>query len=503
MTELRDLVRVEANERIDVPDFEAMQRGNRAETRQALRTLVFGENNRISGDAMANLGPWPLVDMGAGQLRITRATALGGHVHEDGTLEWPVGVGFEGPGFQVLDFTAQPANTYTLWVQVSFTAADVGARVFWNDTTAQEDTASIDTRYVAGWNVTYTTGASPGSGWVMIGTTIWNGAAHTTLTASNMLFEGPEVAGVPVHLWGSGPNDRDLDRATYGITNLFDWLAAMRRQVDDMIGGAGWWDTAPTSLTAAAAHIATVVDPHSANPTWTGLVTLNQLIASGKGQFDGELEVNTLFDCNGTADFAADAEFHADTIFPDSGAFLPRFGAGSGRALHYQFNFDDLRLTPTMINSGNYGYFNIGPAAAPDAVYKSDNTQSSMYTLPLNYPRSGVFAVTGGIQIDGFTLFCNAFDGLGTPDIDWWLESKLPSTQWTTLESGTIAGLADHTLGVIDQKVVNFAAAHHSLNLLGLITQYRLVFRTNPNGSTRNPLLYGGDIESYIEYLLP
>ena len=129
--------------------------------------------------------------------------------------------------------------------------------------------------------------ALPSAEYVKIAEVVWAGAtvqtADITMTRF-MFFEGDEDPAVAAfaHVWGDGVNDRDVDRGEYGITSLYMFAQAVRRQLDDMIGGAtGWFNVPAADLDEVRDHIDLTTDAHSSDPTWTGSVTADEFVRSG------------------------------------------------------------------------------------------------------------------------------------------------------------------------------------------------------------------------------
>ena len=278
MATYRDLVRFEPHERADLPDLTQVQRGGRSDVRSSLVHVMLGS------DLRKVLGGWLVEEdpLGASaQAKVNSGTALLTEALDDGGYEYGVAAGIEGDSFQMVDFTGKPNGTYQIWVRVSYTSGEAGNRIFWDETLGQEDVDMIDTRYVLAWDVQARIG-SPGAEWESVADVVWAGATVQTADITmerDMFFEGDEAGGFAA-IWGGG-NDRDPDRGLYGVGDLYTWAQAVRQQLWDMIGGGnGWYDAVPTDLTLTAAHLALAIDAHSANPTWTGTITTNDLDAA-------------------------------------------------------------------------------------------------------------------------------------------------------------------------------------------------------------------------------
>jgi hypothetical protein len=284
----RNRVRVESNERIDKPDWEAMQLGAHLAVRYALRGLALGTD---AGDDTIALSTWTLTTVGS-ELTVTPGRALAGEEMPDGTIEHGYVTGEDGDASQTLDFTGEPAATYIIYVRPDFSPGVSGSRLFWNSATETEDAAAIDTREVAGWRVVAAT-SSPGDQYAAVGRAIWDGATFTsTNNVGRHFWEGQlsTTGAESSDIWGDGVNDRNADRATYGVQSLYKAFALVRRQLKDIIGAAsGHWGSAiPISLTDTKAHVDLTTDPHGSAPTWTGMPTFDGGInVNGQGDFTG------------------------------------------------------------------------------------------------------------------------------------------------------------------------------------------------------------------------
>ena len=181
--------------------------------------------------------------------------------------------------------TGKPNGTYGIWVRPSYAAGSQANRVFWDASAipGTEIVAAMDTRYEAGWDAVAEL-VSPGDEYQKVADVAWAGAivnpGDITMTR-NMLFEGDEDGGF-ADAWGDGINDRDADRGAYGVTSLATWVQAVRRQLQDMIGGGGGWYTLPPyALQDAFLHAADDVDPHGSPLFQTDLTIANSITSPG------------------------------------------------------------------------------------------------------------------------------------------------------------------------------------------------------------------------------
>jgi len=146
------------------------------------------------------------------------------------------------PASYTLDFSAEAAGDYYIYVRAAYVDQTPENRVFWNPATAAEVIDNVETRRDLTWEVTYqsTLLAPPGNGeW----TRIWKATVAAGPTVSLLIderhsyYEGDLYDGSYLaQEWGDGANDHDDDRGLYGVTDRHQWTQAVRRQLGDIIG---------------------------------------------------------------------------------------------------------------------------------------------------------------------------------------------------------------------------------------------------------------------------
>lgn len=254
---MRDLVFFTANERVDLPDFNATQNNSRSDTRAQTQGLLFGNTttDRI-------LSGWEMSISGVATLVVQRGAAVGSEQLADGSIEFGVVHSDVGPATQQVDLSALPAGDYAAFIRYAQVLGNPGSRVFWNADTNSETVENQATRKVAGWEVLVAPTTSPPSApWQLLGGFTWNGASITTgdLTpARHFFFEGQEFLSYPLE-WGTGL-DRDADRSANGVRTLHQFAQAMRTQLEGILGnGQKWYEAVPVSL---GDHVNDNTDPH-------------------------------------------------------------------------------------------------------------------------------------------------------------------------------------------------------------------------------------------------
>lgn len=238
---VRDLLRMEPNERLDLPDFEQLQRGARAEARAIARAVLFG-----GADTKKVLGGWVVTANSPADalVNVARGAALGAYEEPlTGAFDYGASI-YEGESTQELDFSALANGTYGIWIRLSAEASTQGNRVFWDGTNDTEVIDALDTRYVVAWD-TQISASSPGTGWMQVASVAWAGStvASGDITHNpDMFFEGNAAASY-AHVWGDGGNDRNTNRALYGVGSLYTFVHAMRRQIEEIVGdGQKWYE---------------------------------------------------------------------------------------------------------------------------------------------------------------------------------------------------------------------------------------------------------------------
>jgi len=239
------LLRAEANERVDLADFQQLANN----TFQDL--LCVQGNNFLTNPKYpsATLRSWIIDGFGlsnpAGkQLQVDKGRAI---------LAWRTGgtvrhgvITSEGDANKIIDMTAMGAATYNVYIRFEYVDGDNSSRIFWDPAgTGSEITQTVPTRLLANWSLRVET-TSPGAEWLQIGTANNAGGSLVIVDQRPMYFEG-----TPNSTYASGwsaegggvANDRNANRATYGVKDLQAFTAAMRQCVED-IKGRGlrrWW----------------------------------------------------------------------------------------------------------------------------------------------------------------------------------------------------------------------------------------------------------------------
>lgn len=236
-------LRVEPNERIDYGDFnfavaEAMDAAVRQESQYFLTNPLAAVRSWIlSGFGMTNPS--------GKQLTVTLGRALLA-ARINGTVQYGY-ISAEGDVSKTIDMGPLAATTYNVYLRFEMVDGDSSSRVFWNPAgSGSEFTSTVTTRRNANWSIRVET-SNPGAEWLQIGTANNVGASLVLVDQRNFYFEGSVPSTYPSGWSSDGggvANDRNANRATYGVADLQTFTAATRQCLED-IKGRGlrrWWD---------------------------------------------------------------------------------------------------------------------------------------------------------------------------------------------------------------------------------------------------------------------
>lgn len=267
-----DRVNLLANERVGLPDAIAGMGGRLAQNDQIREGRLFAmPSGRTTGAAAASARildgfDWQPITLSSDtSATMNRGRGFLPFLNEESEIQFGLLFGAEGVASITFDFTTVTAGiTHAVYVRAVTTPAAQQNRVFWNPNTSAEFVDNLQTRLVAGWEMTVQAAANPAPGngeWVKVWEVTLDGSNQITAITDyrHLYFEGDANAASYASEWGDGANDRDTDRATYGIKDSHLWNQAVRRQLRDIIGDGGWYKSIPRSLKSADQKLARVV----------------------------------------------------------------------------------------------------------------------------------------------------------------------------------------------------------------------------------------------------
>lgn len=143
----------------------------------------------------------------------------------------------EGDQQLTIDLTSYATGSYDVWLRAERAATDTANRILWSPSSSTERTAALPTRIVERWAIRVET-SSPGSEWTRIATVAVGVSSLTITDKRPFFFEGSfDLAYDPVLDWGQGTNDRNADRATYGVKDLRTAIRAIQTQLQYIMEG--------------------------------------------------------------------------------------------------------------------------------------------------------------------------------------------------------------------------------------------------------------------------
>ena len=310
----RDFVNLLSNERVDLLDFIALQRNARSDNRSGLLHFLF--SNDVADAAIKRLlTPFVITEDGGGPaatIDVTPGAGLGLEILPDLTKDKGVVFGLDSTSVQVLDFTARPGATYTVYIRFVQDPGVPGARVFWDAGGAVETVDSIDTRLVVGWDVRAET-SSPGDEYIPIGEVVWDTVSIDTADITHerhMYFEGDEATTFAFE-WGDGGSDRAATRAVDGIHDLYTFVHFVKRQLSEIIGGGQREWEVPTTNLGQIRDINTALNERG----YTTVPAITASLGSGTITIDGTGVVFTQGYLQTAAGFTDSSLATLDTLF--------------------------------------------------------------------------------------------------------------------------------------------------------------------------------------------
>jgi len=241
-----DRLKVSANERVDIRDFRAGAGGDLvlAELLRLVRGIVLPGTRLSASQSGARIFSGftiPAAAIGTATAMLQRGVGLF-PLYDGGVTRFGVLAGEESPASIALDFSATGIGTHWVWVRIVQPDASQENRVFWNSNTADEFVNNVATRKVQTWEALFqlSSASPPGHGeWApvaQIGVAVPN-VIGSIVDLRDLFFEGDPSASYAQE-WGDGVNDRDIDRAAYGVTDLHRFCALVRRQLTDILNPA-------------------------------------------------------------------------------------------------------------------------------------------------------------------------------------------------------------------------------------------------------------------------
>lgn len=143
-----------------------------------------------------------------------------------------------------VDLASFGDGSYGVYIRGVLRETQYESRAFWEQNTANEVVRGMAVRFFEDWEYIVAT-QSPGDDWTATATiTKTGGSLVVSADLRRFFFEGQESADFdPSADWGT-TNDRNNDRATYGIKNFRTLARAVLAKIQDIYGGTPtnfWW----------------------------------------------------------------------------------------------------------------------------------------------------------------------------------------------------------------------------------------------------------------------
>lgn len=228
-----DLLRVESNERVDLGDFQFLA-GDCVDAMGRVVSANFLTSP--TGQRAWIVSGFAITNPTAKQLQVTRGVAI--LARRDGAQIHHGMITAEGDALKIIDLNSYASATYGVYVRFEYVDGASASRIFWDASGAGTEFAQvINTRQQANWSVRVEQ-SDPGGEWFKIGEVVQSSMAITD--ERDFYFEG-KVDDSYAFTWGDGANDRDADRAEYGVQDLRTFTDAVRRRLHELSGGDGWY----------------------------------------------------------------------------------------------------------------------------------------------------------------------------------------------------------------------------------------------------------------------
>jgi len=255
------LVKWTPNERVDLPDQEAGMGGLALKDLlrvSRLRILPVGRNGGQAGTEARIFDGFDLYGAAGALVYLRRGSGIF-PITVEGAVQLGLVMGEVGDSFKTIDCSGFSDGDHAVYVRGRFVASTRENRVL-VDASGNEYVSHVDTRSELTWEYVAQewAAASPGAEYVKVGKiTTTSGAVTATEDYRHFFFEGDGAAGAGQWAaeWGGGANDRNADRAAYGIKDLHKFVQFTRTQFQSILGsGKKYWEIPDPDLTDLAAE---------------------------------------------------------------------------------------------------------------------------------------------------------------------------------------------------------------------------------------------------------
>ena len=239
----RSILRTILGQRIDKPDFDHVAERNGDAAEAVGRELLTGSDTPETGYVLEGFGASAVGTV----ITVTRGVALVGRREGGEVIQGGMITSGATPATRAIDISAYSNGTYGIYIRLEFVDAAFANRAVWDAqaTTPGERTENVATRRHESWGLTVEL-VSPGTEWLRIATVAKAGASLTITDRRPFFFEGDPFYDYRAREaeWGT-PDDRDPDRATFGVRSMRTFVRAMVRKIEEIqgapTGADGWW----------------------------------------------------------------------------------------------------------------------------------------------------------------------------------------------------------------------------------------------------------------------
>jgi hypothetical protein len=453
------IVQWHPQERVDLPDMTALSFLMLGEFRRVNRALLVGEerNAIVRGYAVEPESPASAIVVvklqdGSNPLSLALMSEnYGAHItYGQLTGDKNDDEDLEGNAQQTLDFTGQPAATYTVQMRFVYTDGTTDNRAFWDDANDEETVSSEPTRHLPAIELRFS--GAPSDEWIDLASVVWDGvsidAADITDLRVFLLEGGPTFTQTTQTGSGGMPDFNRGARAANGLNTFVPFMKALARQIQDLKGpsDAGTWSWYERPYQP--------VDPMSAltaghTKNLRSIDTLTYTVGDGVvsfGDFNGATGVQDCFDhIAGIA--AADMPSRIEVrIHPNEGGAYSVSGpiavaAGVAHSMVIAIKPAD---APAIGGVNKYGRPVItfdGDALAPSEYAFSIANSGSLETQDIEWRWTGSTVSRGMFSVGGYVHARSCrFIHSAAPDVDALFAISSADAQHSVVEQCEVYG---------------------------------------------------------------
>lgn len=228
-------------ERVTLEDFQRVaETSTRAIVDQLVAKLLVGDDAESSYYVVHGFD----ATASGTELTITRGVAVAGYKSQNQTHYGSILSG--GDESITRDLADLDDGSHKVFVRLNFTPGGFKNRPHWNPLTPGETVRNVPTQNNERWSFVVEQ-VAPGPEWMQIWALVKSGGTLSLVDTRVFYFEGPSFLSwvVPATEWGT-VDDRNDDRATYGLFGLRRTLRALMKDIGEIKGSTRWWQSLAT-----------------------------------------------------------------------------------------------------------------------------------------------------------------------------------------------------------------------------------------------------------------